>query len=74
LREEGDEVDTSAFPRSAFANWREGHHWQIDLWRISAWVGLAADRWMVGAVFNTESLTVGIGIGPLYFGAGAIKG
>jgi len=28
---------------------------------------------MIGAVFNVDSLTLGFGLGPLYFGVGALR-
>ena len=54
-----------------FRHWREGRHWQIDWWRVSGWVGITS-RFMLGVVVNGWCL--GFGIGPLYFGIGAISG
>jgi hypothetical protein len=46
----------------------------MDVWRVSGWFGLATERLMIGVVFNTDSLTLGVGLGPIYFGLGAIRG
>jgi hypothetical protein len=56
--------------RGRFLRWSEGRHWQIDGKRLSAWVGIAGDRWMVGVIFNYASGTLGFGLGPIYAGVG----
>lgn len=53
------------------AVWREGRHWQAEGPRLAAWFGIAADRWMVGVIWNHEHRSLGFGLGPLYAGIGA---
>lgn len=61
-------MSKSMFP---FRRWHEGKHAQIEVGRVALWAGVKADRLMVGVVFNVESLTFGVGVGPLYAGIGA---
>lgn len=49
---------------------REGRHWQIDGKRLSAWFGIAGDRWMIGVILNYENRSLGFGLGPIYAGVG----
>lgn len=51
--------------------WREGRHWQADGDRLSAWFGIALDRWMLGVVWNHDQRVLGVALGPLYAGLGS---